>query len=380
MPYAFRWPGATLAVALVALCAAAHASENERPIGDLRAHNSAISHVRFNHDGTLLASAGAEPGIFVWNVERRSLVRKVQPIGRSVSGRSELVAPTRRIESFALSPTSNLLADAADEGASEGFIRLWNPADGSSVRVLAEKVRNIRAVEFSPDGQLVAANLRAPSEAQHRIVLFDVQTGAESRRLTGDRLAATLLTFSPDGTRLVSAGGNNICVWDPATGKAIHNFEAHTKPVRAIRVSPDGKLLASCADDDLIRVWDMAAGSKVREIEAEQDGVNDVAFSASGQTLASAGDDHTIKLWEPVSGLHVKSLWTHLDRVLCLDFSPDGKLLASGSADKTIALWQFTDPTLSAKDRRKKEKEAEEKEKEKQQEKEKEERRKREGG
>lgn len=329
---------------LAVLCASSSAGERLRPRTDLRAHTSAVQQVRFHADGKLLASVGAEGAVFIWDTEQRTVVRRIQPIGREVTGARQMAIHPRRVESMAMAPQGDLMIDAAEESPAQGTVRLWNTATGEAVQTFAEQVRNVRAVAYSPTGTLVAANMRPPREAAHQIVLYNPESGATVGTLKADRLAATALMFSPDGTRLVSAGGSTVYIWDVEQRKLLHRIDAHRGAVRAIRIAPDGTMVASAGADALIRLWSMEDGSRKLEIKSEQEGVNDVAFSASGKTLASAGDDRTIKLWDPTSGQLMNTLWHHLDRVLSLAFSPDGKTLASGSSDQTIALWNFEDP------------------------------------
>src|SRR3954471_3015139 len=59
--------------------------------------------------------------------------------------------------------------------------------------------------------------------------------------------------------------------------------------------SPDGKLLATCGNDNLIRLWDPATGKQIRQYEGHTNWINTVAFSPDGKTLASCGNDRLIR-------------------------------------------------------------------------------------
>lgn len=310
-----------------------------KPRSDLRGHRGPVKHLAFHPDGKLLVSAGTEGKIRLWNLETGRLVRQIYPRGKTVEDRIVAAPTRRRIESIAFSPDGKMIGEAAAETTLATSLRLWDPEDGEEIRLLAHDVQNMRCLAFTPDGKLIATNMRDPSKWGHKIVLRDLETGKIVAELREDRLAASLIAFSADGKKLASAGARKIHIWDLAARKLLHTIDGHKKAIQSICFSPDGKLLVSGSTDDTLRIWNVETGKMEREIEAEQEGVLSVAYSPSGRTIASAGADKTIKLWKPWSGKMRARLWGHLERVLCLAFSPDGKTLASGSADTTIALW-----------------------------------------
>ncbi len=315
-----------------------------RPRGDLRGHRGPVKHLAFHPDGKLLASAGTEGKIRLWDIERRRLVRQIYPRERTVDERTLATPAARRIEAIGFSPDGKLLGEVAVESSGEAVLRLWDAETGLLVSELTRTVQDLRALAFAPRKKLVAASMRDPEKWGHKIVIRNRETKEVVAELRDDRMAASHLEFSPDGTRLAAAGARKLHIWDVPGRKLLHTINGHKKAIQSICFSPNGKLLVSGSTDDTVRVWKVETGKMALEIEAEQDGVLAVAFTPSGRGIASAGKDKTIKLWKTDSGKNYRRLWGHLDKVLCLAFSPDAKILASGSADTTIALWPVVEP------------------------------------
>lgn len=48
-----------------------------------------------------------------------------------------------------------------------------------------------------------------------------------------------------------------IKIWDAESGKCIKTLEGHTKGVRSIAFSPDGKHIVSGSNDNTIKIWEI---------------------------------------------------------------------------------------------------------------------------
>ena len=68
------------------------------------------------------------------------------------------------------------------------------------------------------------------------------------------------VSFSPDGSRIVSGSGDNtVRVWDAVTGEVINTLTGHSGYVFSVSFSPDGSRIVSGSQDN-IRVWDAVIG------------------------------------------------------------------------------------------------------------------------
>ena len=116
------------------------------------------------------------------------------------------------------------------------------------------------------------------------------------------------------------------------------HFLGHTDCVTSVAWSPDGKTLASGAEDNTIRYWDVHTGHLLQTLKGHSDWVWSVAWSQDGKMLASGGSDRTIRLWEVQTGRSLGTLEGHSGNVFSVAWSSDGKMLASGSVDRTVRL------------------------------------------
>jgi WD40 repeat protein len=320
----------------------------------------ALHALAFSPDGKLLAVAGENRKILIWDVGRHKLM------GRPLEGHSE------GISSLAFSPDGTMLVSSSDK-----TIRLWDMRTRrQSGSALPGKPGRITSVAFSPDGRLLAFG-----NEDSTVRLWDITT----RRPAGDPLKGHAgevfsVAFSPDGGLLASAASDaTVRLWDVAGHRQDGiPLSGHKSPVTCVTFSPSGKLLASAGYDGTVRIWNVTSRLELGTLQGHKGQVSSVAFSPDGMKLASAGIDETVRLWdvtrqaaigEPLKGHHdvvhavafssdgkvlastsyhnailwdmtaANSLKGHTEEVSSVAFSHDGKTLASASADRTIRLW-----------------------------------------
>ncbi|KAJ5291841.1 G-protein beta WD- 40 repeats containing protein [Penicillium angulare] len=116
--------------------------------------------------------------------------------------------------------------------------------------------------------------------------------------------------------------------------------EGHTRTVRCIALSPDGRQIASGSDDKTIKIWDARTGNPQKTLKGHLDSVNAVVFSSDGKQIASGSSDRTIKLWNSTT-TELQNTLEDRSGVHSVAFSPDDRHVASGCDRGTVTLWNI---------------------------------------
>jgi len=185
-----------------------------------------------------------------------------------------------------------------------------------------EPNRPFRCVAVSPNKGLIATGESSSREADN-LVIWDATTLEPVRILPGH----PTIPRRPNGQP-----------YPPPLPKGLHKLAG----INGITFSPDGKLLATAADDYRARIWDVDTGELKHELIEHDLHAIQVAFSPDSKILATAGHDKTVKLWDVGTGSLMATLPYGGQAItsLALAFSPDGKTLAT-SDERGVSLWNM---------------------------------------
>ena len=235
----------------------------------------------------------------------------------------------------------------------DGVIKVINIQSGENIaQIKRTEEHNVYwHINFSPDRKWIAtANF-------HGIVeVLDVNRGvciAEMDR--GDREAKgadiSQLEFSPDGQYIAAIGRNpkeamQIHIWHPTTGVPIVKFAGSR-----FTFSPDSRLLAgatpdaSSNDDDRvarwISVWDIAKAERIAHFAAHSDWVDAITFSSCGEFLASSSRDESLRVWDVTKGVQKRGYENFGTSRTVPFYSADGELFAIIDGQDTIEVWNM---------------------------------------
>jgi WD40 repeat protein len=232
--------------------------------------------------------------------------------------------------------TSTTLAGAAFAGSdllvtgdSDGGLHVWD-ARRHAVRSVPSPGRAITAVTATPRPARVAV-----CDDSRRITVFDVVHGTLVERWSRDcPRPAVAVAFSPDGSRLATAG-DAVRVWKVSDGTQFSPLPDSAARTRALAFDRAGEHLAAAGADGVVRVW---RGERLRHaLTGHKGGVCAVAFGPDGH-LVSAGTDDTIRTWSLAAGNESGYVGDLGYRARVLAAHPADGSFAIGCADGTVRL------------------------------------------
>jgi WD40 repeat protein len=280
------------------------------PVGEVAA-------LAFSPDGRHLAVCGSRD-LSVWDLAERREVRRFGAPGPAGMGRGAAV----------FSPGGDLLA-----ASGAGRIRVWDLSTGRERRRVEGKARESSALEFSPDGKLLAW-----AAADGTLRLDDALSGREVWRLRMPEGAPDALTFAPDGRTLAAAGAGRVTLWDVVEGREVCRLAAARTPAGALAFSADGRFLAAAESQGRARLWEVATGKEC--LAGRPGSVAGLALSPSdGQVLAAAGVGGCVHFWDTRTGEELDQRPGRSLELVSAALTPDGRSLLPDSPDATRLVW-----------------------------------------
>jgi WD40 repeat protein/serine/threonine protein kinase len=329
----------------------------------LEGHAGVVYGLAFSPDGKTLISSGVDHKVIVWDLstgQQRACWEDFQD----------------DVNCVRFSSDGRLLAT----GEEDRRVRIWDVASGRVVQSLSGFSLPVAAVFFAPDDtHLLVSEIRWPDRTGYTSV-WDLRSGQQETRFE-----ASMFALSPDGCaallhrglwnwtdereRLAPTGLGAALVDSPCAGvvlsdgatvalgglrhlisvqrlpgrESVTTLHGHTGAIRSLDFSAGANLLASGADDGVVRLWDTLTWDLHGVLPRESGRIWTVAFSPDGNRLATGGDDGKIRLWSPADCRAAVRLLASLPRVCSLTFASSDQLLIAGSPHKSSwGLWDTT--------------------------------------
>ena len=238
---------------------------------------------------------------------------------------------------------------------SNTFAQAWNlesgSPKGSPLTHAASpdgKPARVWSAQFSPDGQFI---LTAGSDGRAMIwsSVTSEATGIEFAHFDPASIAAgdadvRSAEFSPDGKRILTAGGRTLRLWDAQTGQAIGNPLTQDSPVRCGKFHPGGEWLAAGGADGMIRFWDCRTESMLGEPLAgiSKALINNLKFNQEGSYFLVVCADGRIQIWETATRKQLRETSPVNRLVIDADFNNQDRGVYALSDKGEVQRWEIT--------------------------------------
>jgi WD40 repeat protein/serine/threonine protein kinase len=191
---------------------------------------------------------------------------------------------------------------------------------------------SVSALALAPDGPAIAG------ASGDEVRLWDTASGRLLRTLAVPEGPVRSLVFLP-GARslLVGAERSALAEWDLESGRPGRSWPRHTGFATSLAVAGGGRFVVSGGSDRLVRQWDVETGRCLREMAGHEDAVTAVAAGAA--TAASASRDGTVRLWSLEDGRCLATLRGHVGRVLTVAISESQARVVSAGEDGSVRDW-----------------------------------------
>lgn len=312
----------------------------------LHGNGKSFRSIAFASDSKLLASAYYDKAVCIWCTETGKLLQTFQyhaeectsswaahvafsPDLKYVVAADESAAtiwdintaneicnlPQQReggVLAVAFSPDNKLLASAHYSshyvvGDTDSHINVWCIATGRKEKHGRAKCYSLypRKLAFSSNTVLVAPTTKGPTCSHRRFLSssdFDIDISASKI----PSLSNIDFSFDMDLFARSDRISNTISVWrlnsSDNGARARNQYDASTRDVIRVAISPDSSVVASSSSDTTVTLWRADTGDRCQTFTGHPYEVTAIAFSYDSSIMLTSDRKRTLRFWQTATG------------------------------------------------------------------------------
>ena len=299
-------------------------SETHTEQGVFSGHTERINDIAVSPDELIVASAGNDGEIMLWDIAAAKL-------------KEELHCQTR-VNCIQFSKDGKYIIS----GEQNGTLRVWN--------INSHKQEKIMSCNCSIQSVGVTTNYILCGLKNGNVVIWDFY-GNEIDKIEGVHKASIeAIAISPNEELFFTAGYEGyLGIWDLKSKELIcRPIKAHDDWINGVNISHDGRYLVTAGGDEAVKLWDVETLSMACEpFVGSSAWINDVKITSDSKRIVTGGDDSVIRIFDYNSSrLLIEPLLGHSARINALQISQDNLKVFSGSDDSDVIIWSIDDGSI----------------------------------
>ncbi|XP_024627223.1 transcriptional corepressor LEUNIG_HOMOLOG isoform X2 [Medicago truncatula] len=275
-----------------------------------------VTSCHFSSDGKLLASAGEDKKVTLWNMD--SLRTEHTP------EEHKLVITDVRFR-----PNSSQLATASCDKS----VRLWDAVNPTyCVQEYSGHSSAIMSLDFHPK----KTDIFCFCDNENEIRYYNITSSSCTRVSKGGNAK---VRFQPGSGQLLAAASDKVVsIFDVETDRQIYSLQGHPEPVNNICWDTTGDMLASISPN-LVKIWNLTSGECVQELNSTGNQFYSGLFHPSYATLLVVGGISSLELWNMAENKSM-TIPAHENVISALAECAATGMVASASRDNSVKLWK----------------------------------------
>jgi len=286
----------------------------------LSGHRDAVTSIAISLDANLIAGAGKDGGIRVWNIAEQKCVA-------DIDGHQDWV------RSLAMTTDAKFLIS----GSRDGRVKVWNIGTQQSVRTFGERVMLITKIALNPQERIVAI-----ADSAGIILLWDVLENVVTSRFVGKNGGVQAIRFSRDGRFLASGGDDGaVTIWKIGDDSPVHVFRDHKTSVTAVALSANMSKCFSADRSGRIVCRNLLTNQQEAAFQGHIDEISGLELSKDVRFLFSAAKDGSVKVWHLTESMSSHTIEGHPAAVTAMALEISGRRLVTGCEDGVVRAWEL---------------------------------------